>query len=141
MRKRHNGFTSFMKKQDGVTEDDHIFAAEGIGRELYQRHECLLELLRAEYDWSTYVQRVVCLSGEERYACRDLRLYLGLLIPFDKVGVYVDDRTFYRKAIEYLREYQAREQQTRVSSGVDESNYIGYSPDYYIIDDYVPLGR
>jgi len=103
-----------MRKLDGVKNDDYFLETEGVRSWVYQRHECLLKLLRAEVDWRGYIDGLSCFSFEERQACKVLRQYLGLDVPHGKVGVYIDDRSFYRKAIEYLREYSDREQQDDV---------------------------
>lgn len=127
MRQRNNGFVKFMKKLDGrTTEDDNILETKGPWSGVYQRYECLLELLSGEYCWGTYVDRVRQLSYEERRDCRDLRRYLGGHVPSPSVGVYVRDRSLLRQAIEYIRSHHEGEQQDEVQgeavSGITGSN-------------------
>lgn len=133
MRQKRNGFTSFMKKLDGDKDYDYIPETTGIGGELYQRYECLLELLRGAYCWSEYLERVEQLRYSERMACYRLRmLTLGLRIPYDTVGVYVTDRSYYRQAIEYLREYQESERQAELQGASNERMFISNTSDVYL---------
>jgi len=117
MRKRHNGFTSFMKKLDGETNNDNFSETEGLGIRVHQGYECLLELLRGDICWNTYFSRFNSLSFTERHDMYYLRKsILGLDIPSISMGVYIRDRSYYREAVEYLRQHQASEQQETVSA-------------------------
>lgn len=134
MRQRNNGFVKFMKKLDGrITEDDNILETKGPWSGVYQRYECLLELLSGEYCWGTYVDRVQQLSREKRLACRELRCHLGLFIPSNPLGVYVEDRRFLEQAVEYIRRHHEGEQQDDVS-GEAVSGITGSHPHYIVTD-------
>lgn len=131
MRQRNNGFVKFMKKLDGrTTEDDNIFETTGSWGGVYQRYECLLELLSGEYCWRTYMDRVLQLSTPERRACKELRNYLGLHVPPNPLGVHIRDRSILEQAVEYIRSHHEGGQQDEVSgeavSGITGS-YTRYS--------------
>lgn len=131
MRQRNNGFVKFMKKLDGrTTEDDNILETKGPWSGVYQRYECLLELLSGEYCWGAYMDRVVQLSRTERRACRELRNHLGLHVPSLSVGVYIEDRRFLEQAVEYIRSHHEGEQQDEVSGEADSSVTVGYTYDF-----------
>jgi hypothetical protein len=133
MRKRHNGFTNFMRKLEGETNNDNFSETEGLGSELYSRYGLLLGVLRGERSWSSYMQEIMGCSIEERRACYTLRKYLRINIPSYPLGVYFSDGgSAYRKAIEYLREHQESEQQERVSSGTHRPVSLGNTDDLYI---------
>jgi|SRR6056297_676003 len=125
MRQRHNGFTNFMKKLEGKN-DDNIFEEEGPGFRVHQGYECLLELLQSRISFSTYVERAHQCSFTERLDAYNLRERIGLDVPLDSMGVYIEDRSFYFKAVEYLREHQESEQQ----AGVQGTAYARGSDSY-----------
>lgn len=133
MRQRLNGFTSFMKKLDGDKDYDYIPETTGIGGELYQRYECLLELLRGAISWGEYLERINQLRYKEGMACYRLRKdILGLDIPYSQVGVYVTDRCYYRQAIKYLREYQESERQAELPRGFNTRVSLSDTSDVYL---------
>lgn len=135
MRTRHNGFTSFMKKLDGETNDDYFSETAGFGGRLHQGYECSLELLRGDICWGTYFQRLGSFSLAERHDMYFLRReVLGITIPSCSMGVYVTDRSFYRQAVEYLRQHQTSEQQDEFPA-VADGPVSNSSSDYYIVND------
>lgn len=137
MRKRQNGFTKFMRKLEGETNNDNFSETEGLGSELYQRYEWLFKLLRSEHCWGTYFQGMRKFSFAQRNDWAVLRDRIGLDVPSRSMGVYVTDRSFYRKAIEYLREYQDREQQERVSPTVHGPVSLSDTDNVYLSPDIV----
>ena|SRR6056297_2065193 len=118
MRQKTNGFTNFMKKLEGKN-DDNILQAEGLGFRVHQGYECLLEFLQSRICLSTYVERIHQCSYEERHDAYNLRKRIGLDFPSNTLGVYVTDRSYYFKAVEYLREHQTSEQQAGVQGTAD----------------------
>lgn len=131
MRQRHNGFTNFMRKLEGDNYDN-ILQEEGLGFRVHKGYECLLELLQSRICFSTYVERVNQCSSTERREAYNLRKRIGLDFPSGTLGVYVEDRSFYDKAVEYLREHQASERQEGVSTVTDGPVSLGNTDDVYI---------
>ena len=141
MRHRRNGFTSFMKKLDGVEEHDYFSETAGFGSWFHSGYECVLELLRGNICWATYLDRLDNICNSERVDAYYIRGEVAQLnIPSRTLGVYVTDQSAYDKAIKYFRLYQASQQQENVSTITDGSVSSSGSSHYYNAE-YRPLGR
>lgn len=139
MRQRPNGFTQFVRKLDGVKDNDDVSSTHVLGSELPSWTHILLQFLRAEVDWSTYMheidRRISSRDREKRQALYTAREAMaGVGIHVDPVGLHVTNPSAYREAIEYLRSHPACQRQddnafyaTETSAG-DRTR--DYDPEY-----------
>lgn len=139
MLNKHKGFARFMRQLDGKgeTTDDYFSSTESLGRRLSEGAMFLVQFMRAECSWSTYLSEIRGFSLEERSTLVYARTEVaGVHELTREVGLHIENPSAYRKAIEYLLSHPACQRQTR-DEGITEFERTGSNTeDYNVISGY-----